>query len=464
MIKVLNQYFPGRLFVLLITENMLILMGIWAAIAIRVGSLRVSLLSYPGLFGKAMLITVVIQACLYYADIYDLRSASSRADVLFRLLQAFGVACIILASIFYLFPQVRLGSGIVETSLFTIVSAILLWRILVEWINRAYVAGERILLVGSGEVVQELAREVRLRNDLPINLLGSVVESGLENSTTMAGIPALGALDDLARIVEESQPNRLVIALKERRQQLPIPLLLKLRLSGLVVEDASSLYEKITGKIPVGSIHPSSLIFADGFRQSRALRVYGRVTGFIAALAGLLIAGPVMLLIAIAIKLDSRGPIFYRQSRIGLNGKQYDILKFRSMKADAESKSGPVWAQEADPRITRVGRILRKSRLDELPQFLNVLFGEMSFVGPRPERPYFVELLKAKIPFYDLRHVVRPGITGWAQVSRDYGATVEEAREKLEYDLFYLKNVSLSFDALVLFQTVKIVLFGRGSR
>jgi len=464
MIKVLNQYFPGRLFVLLITENMLILMGIWAAIAIRVGSLRVSLLSYPGLFGKAMLITVVIQACLYYADIYDLRSASSRADVLFRLLQAFGVACIILASIFYLFPQVRLGSGIVETSLFTIVSAILLWRILVEWINRAYVAGERILLVGSGEVVQELAREVRLRNDLPINLLGSVVESGLENSTTMAGIPALGALDDLARIVEESQPNRLVIALKERRQQLPIPLLLKLRLSGLVVEDASSLYEKITGKIPVGSIHPSSLIFADGFRQSRALRVYGRVTGFIAALAGLLIAGPVMLLIAIAIKLDSRGPIFYRQSRIGLNGKQYDILKFRSMKADAESKSGPVWAQEADPRITRVGRILRKSRLDELPQFLNVLFGEMSFVGPRPERPYFVELLKAKIPFYDLRHAVRPGITGWAQVSRDYGATVEEAREKLEYDLFYLKNVSLSFDALVLFQTVKIVLFGRGSR
>lgn len=464
MIKVLNQYFPGRLFVLIVTENMLIFMGIWAAIAIHVGSVRISLLSYPGLFGKATLITVVSQACLYYADIYDLRSASSRAEVLLRVLQALGVASIILATIFYVFPQLRLGSGIVETSLFMIVSAILVWRILVEWVNRAYVAGERVLLVGSGNVVQQLAREVRLRKDLPINLLGSVVEAGLEYSDTMAGIPALGGLDELNRIVESSKPDRLVIALRERRQQLPIPLLLKLRLSGMLVEDASALYEKITGRIPVSSIHPSSLIFSDGFRQSRLVQIYGRMTGFIGAVIGLVFAGPLMLLIAIAIKLDSRGPVFYRQSRVGLNGKTYDVLKFRSMKVDAETQSGPVWAQKADPRITRMGSILRKCRLDELPQFFNVLFGDMSFVGPRPERPFFVDLLKDKIPFYDLRHAVRPGITGWAQVSHDYGATIEEAQQKLEYDLFYIKNMSLSFDFLILFQTIKIVLFGRGSR
>jgi exopolysaccharide biosynthesis polyprenyl glycosylphosphotransferase len=252
--------------------------------------------------------------------------------------------------------------------------------------------------------------------------------------------------------------------LRERRQQLPLDLLLHHRMRGLVIEDSSTLYQKITGKIPVESIHPSALIFTDGFQQSNFRRAWNRASGLVGATLSLMVAGPLMLLVAIAIKLDSKGPALYRQTRVGKDGMPFSCLKFRSMSVDAETKTGPVWAGENDPRITRVGRIIRTLRFDELPQFINVLKGEMSFVGPRPERPHFVEKLKQDIPFYDLRHSVRPGITGWAQVSLHYGATVEESQEKLEYDLFYIKNNSLSFDLLIMFSTFKIMLFGRGAR
>lgn len=464
MIKVLNQYFPGRLFVLLATENVVILLGVWAAVSWHVGDPRLSLLTYPQMFSKALLITVVCQVCLYYADIYDLRQMTSKADILVRLLQALGAAALILAALFYIFPETRLGNGIAETSLIVGVLGILVWRVVVEWLNRAYSAGERILLVGSGKAVQDLMREIRLRRDLPLSVIGSVVESGLGDQESLASVPVLGSVDELARVISERKPDRVVIALRERRQQLPINELLRLRTSGVIIEEGASLYEKVTGKIPVESIRPSSLIFSDGFRHSAMMRAYGRICGLVSAAVALVLVGPLMLLVALAIKLDSRGPALYRQERVGKDGKSFDILKFRSMRTDAESMSGPVWAQEKDPRITRVGRLIRKVRLDELPQLLNVLKGEMSFVGPRPERPFFVDLLQQQIPFFELRHAVRPGITGWAQVSAQYGASVDEAKEKLEYDLFYVKNMSLSLDLLILFQTIKIVIFGRGAR
>lgn len=463
MIKILNQYFPGRLFILLATENVLILLGIWAGISYHLGSVRLSA-SDPTLFGKAVMITLICQFCLYYADIYDLRNIGSKIEICLRVMQALGAAALILATLFYFFPEMRLGGFVVESAILAIVVGILLWRIFVEWLNRAYGAGERILLVGSGASVQALTRELRGRPDLPINLLGIVEEEAGSSAGALNGLESLGTLDQLQRILEDSKPDRLIIALKERRMQLPIDLLLRWRMTGLVIEEASTLYQKITGKIPVESIHPSALIFTDGFRQTTLQRIYGRSLGLLVGFVSLIFVGPVMALIALAIKLDSKGPVFYKQTRVGLNGKLFDVRKFRSMYQDAESKSGPVWAQDVDPRVTRVGRILRKLRLDELPQFINVLYGDMSFVGPRPERPFFVDLLKEKVPFYDLRHAVRPGITGWAQVSCHYGASVEDAQQKLEYDLFYIKNFSLSFDSLILFQTVKIVLFGRGAR
>lgn len=462
MIKLLNQYFPGRLFLLLVTENVLMLVAIWAVVSFQIGSIQLALLTHPQLLARAFLITFICQGCLYYGDIYNLRAFGSRADVFIRLLQAFGVAALILATMFYVFPATRLGGGIVEAALVAVVIGIVGWRVLIEWLNRSYVPGERVMIIGSGDTAQSLAREIRLRKDLPIEVVGSVIEDSLIHSGGVIGVPMLGPLSQLEAVLEKTRPDRLIVALKERRQQLPIQTLLKLRMNGLLIEEASTLFQKITGKIPVESIHPSSLIFSEGFKQSTLRRIYGRSTGFVAALLSLIVVGPLMLLVALAIKLDSRGPIFYKQERVGKGGNPFFVLKFRSMRVDAESLTGPVWAQEDDPRITRVGKWLRKLRLDELPQFINVLRGDMSFIGPRPERPYFVEMLKQQIPFYDLRHSVRPGITGWAQVSHHYGASVDEAKEKLEYDLFYIKNMSISLDLLILVQTVKIVIFGRG--
>lgn len=462
MIKILNQYFPGRLFVLLVTENALILLGIWIALSYHLGGFGQADLSFPVLFGKVVLITAICQLCLYYSDIYDLRSITSRLDVVLRVLQALGAASLILAGIFYLVPQMRLGQGIVETSLLAVVLFILLWRVLVEWLNRAYGGGEKILLVGSGNLGLKLTEVLRTRTDLPIKLIGVVAEGAA--AQYQAGAPVLAGIDRLVQTIEEQKPDRIVIALQERRQQLPWEVLLRLRTHGMLIEEASNLYQKMTGKIPVESIYPSTLIFSEGFQQSSWMRAYSRIMGLVLASVVTVLVSPVLLLLALLIKLDSRGPAIYRQTRVGRFGRPFEILKFRSMGTDAEQDSGPVWAQEKDPRVTRMGRILRKLRLDELPQLLNILKGEMSFVGPRPERPHFIDQLKHQIPFYDLRHSVRPGITGWAQVSMRYGATVEDSQEKLEYDLFYIQNLSFSFDLLILFQTVKIVMFGRGAR
>lgn len=464
MIKVLNQYFPGRLFVLLVTENLLIVAAIVLVVSLRLGGADVSVLTYPVLIGKVLFITMICQGCFYYADIYDLRKIGSKMEMFTRLLQALGAASLVLAFLFYSFPGLRMGGGIVELSIFAIILIILTWRLAVERLNISYGAGERVLLVGSGATVHQLAREMRNRTDLPLEIIGLVIEDALAGQPSLDGLVELGPLSKLEEIVAEHKPKRLIVALKERRQQLPLPYLLRLRMQGTIIEEASTLYQKLTGKVPVESIHPSSLIFSDGFRQSAFARAYGRLSGLVMAALALILLGPIMLLVAVLIKLDSRGPVFYGQERVGKNGKPFRILKFRSMRADAESLSGPVWAQEKDPRITRMGAFMRKTRLDELPQFINVLRGEMSFVGPRPERPFFVEMLAKQITFFELRHYVRPGITGWAQVSHQYGASVDEARDKLEYDLFYIKNFSLSFDLLILFQTIKIVLFGRGAR
>lgn len=461
MIKILNQYFPGRLFILLVTENALILLGIWIAFSFFRGFEQADL-SFSVLFGKVVMITAICQLCLYYADIYDLRSITSRLDVVLRVLQALGAAALILAALFYLVPEFRLGQGIVETSLVAVVVIILMWRILLEWLNRAYGGGEKLLMVGSGNLVLKLTEVLSKRTDLPIQLLGVVAEG--TPGERQAGAQVLSGIEDLERTITEQKPDRIVIALRERRQRLPWDTLLRLRTQGLLIEEASTLYQKLTGKVPVESIYPSTLIFSEGFKQSSLGRAYSRIIGFIAALVLTVLASPFLLLLAILIKLDSKGPAIYRQTRVGRFGRPFEIMKFRSMRIDAEQASGPVWAQEKDPRITRMGKVLRKLRLDELPQLLNILKGNMSFVGPRPERPHFVDQLRQDIPFYDLRHSVRPGITGWAQVSMHYGATVEDSQEKLEYDLFYIQNLSLPFDLLVLFQTIKIVMFGRGAR
>lgn len=462
MIKVLNLYFSRRLFVLLATDNAVIFSGIWLASLAYEASMKQSLHLFPKFLSHAMMVTIICQLCMYYADLYDLRFLSSWRQVLRQLMQAAGSAALILAVIIMLFPAARIRSGIFELSLTVSVLLLLTWRIILEQINRLYSPERRMVVVGSGYAGIAIARELGTRSDIPIRLLGFVSEA-LPGTAEHLGLEFLGEMEKVSDILSELKPDLVVVALSERRNRLPMKSLLSLRISGVQIEDANVLYENLTGRTPVESIHPSQLIFADGFRISSRIEIAARIVGTICGGLGLLLSLPIMVLVAGAVKLESRGPALFAQERVGKNGKAFLLYKFRSMRTDAEV-SGPVWAIQQDPRVTRVGRIIRKLRLDELPQFFNVLRGDMSFVGPRPERPHFVKLLNETIPYYDLRHTVRPGLTGWAQVRASYSSTVEEAKEKLEYDLFYLRHWRISLDLLILFSTVKTMLLGRGAR
>jgi sugar transferase (PEP-CTERM system associated) len=255
-----------------------------------------------------------------------------------------------------------------------------------------------------------------------------------------------------------------IVAMPDRRGTIPMQQLLKLRMEGVKIEDATTWLEKISGKIEVENLYPSWLVYGEGFQRSGILVALRRALSFVIALLGLVLALPLLPLIALAIRLDSKGPVLYKQRRVGKAGHVFNVVKFRTMRQDAEADSGPKWAGDNDPRITRVGKFLRIFRLDEIPQLWCVLKGEMAFVGPRPERPEFIEMLSQEIPFYGVRHMVRPGLTGWAQVRYKYGSTVEDAREKLQYDLFYIKNASIGLDLLIMFLTVKTVLLRRGAQ
>jgi sugar transferase (PEP-CTERM system associated) len=278
------------------------------------------------------------------------------------------------------------------------------------------------------------------------------------------GLKVLGSMEDFAWTVKTVKPDVLVAAMEERRAALPIDSILECKLQGVEVDDWPTFYEKLTTKLLVSHLRPSWLVFSDGFKRSRIDDLLKRGADIAVATILGLAALPVCLIAAVLIKLDSRGPVFFRQERVGKAGRVFTLVKFRTMRQHAERETGPVWAQARDPRVTRVGRLLRETRVDEIPQFLNVLLGDMSLVGPRPERPTFVVELSEQLPFYMYRHVVKPGITGWAQVRYRYGSTLEDSREKLEYDLYYVKNRSLFLDLLIIIQTVQVVLFGRGWR
>lgn len=273
----------------------------------------------------------------------------------------------------------------------------------------------------------------------------------------------IGDFNQIFSICRKNQIDRIIVALDERRGRLPLEQLLSCRMKGIRVDDGLDFSEHLAGKIAVENLYPSSLIFSNGFKGTALYKRIKRAIDIIFSVIGFIIFSPLFLIIPLAIKLDSRGPVFYRQERVGEDGITFELLKFRSMRVDAE-KDGPVWAMEKDPRITRVGKVIRKLRFDEIPQIVNVLRGEMSFVGPRPERPFFAEKLKREIPFYYHRHAIKPGITGWAQLYYPYGASKEDALEKLKYDLYYIKNMSPFLDLTIILETIKVVLFGRGSR
>lgn len=416
---------------------------------------------------KLLMVTFVIQLAFYLFDLYDLRATRSYRRVVTNLAIALCASTVLLSILFYAMPTMQLGRGIFLVEMSFIAVLIPGWRLLVSWSAGHPQLGvrERVLILGSGEQAIEIARATLERRNAGFHIVGFV-----DNRPELVGVSlinpsVIGLTDDISNLVERHQVDRIVVAVEDRRGQFPTEELLNLTLSGRVaVEECARYYERLTGKIASEMIRPSWLIFSRGSRYSAVAHHIRRVLNAALAVVGFVLSLPIMLLTAIAVKLDSRGPIFYTQERVGKNGRAFKIIKFRSMRIGAEKKSGPVWAETDDPRITRIGRILRKLRLDELPQFVNVIRGDMNFVGPRPERPVFVEQLSKVIPYYSQRHLIKPGLTGWAQIKYPYGASVEDAIEKLRYDLYYIKNQSFLLDAIIVFETVKTVVFGRGGR
>jgi sugar transferase (PEP-CTERM system associated) len=455
----------ARLLALVCFEAALIALAVAAGAWLRLGGdARILFLVEFG-WQKTLFVTVVCQLCLYYSDLYDFRTVSDRRELFVRLTQALGATSVILAFAYFWFPQLMLGRGVFILSAGVVLLVITGWRVAFEWITRALGPRERLLLIGTGPGAVELARELHeLRHTLGVQIVGFVDPDPAQVGRPVLNPGVVGTIADVPAIVRAQRVDRVVVSLADARGKLPVDQLLDMKLNdGVAFDHLASVYEEYTGKIAVENLRPSWFIFSDGFRKSPALITVKRVIDLLAGAMGFVLALPLMLIVAALIKLTSRGPLFYHQARVGQHGRIFTVHKFRSMVPDAEAGTGAVWSQPNDTRITPIGGLLRRTRVDELPQLWNVLRGDMSLVGPRPERPEFVRSLTDQIPFYGQRHVVRPGITGWAQVRYTYGASVEDAMEKLQYDLYYIKNMSLALDLFVLFSTVKTVLQRQGA-
>jgi len=456
--------FNARMLLLLLAEAMLLFGGLIVAVYVRLGAVDAeeTLLQRNG-FYKAALATVFCLASFYLFDLYDFVVMHDRRELVLRLMQALGLAWVALALMFYAVPQVMIGRGVSFISLPLALLLMVAWRLAIHWVLGHPDLGERILIVGSGPFAIEIARETLGRPDAGFRVIGFVDSDPALVGQSLINPKVIGLTSDLRSIVKKENIDRIVVAIGDRRGQFPTQELLRLSLSGDVsIEESASFYERLTGRVLLDMIRPSWLIFSSRGQRARINEISRVIMHRAIALIGALLSLPIAIFTAILIKIDSRGSVLYKQERVGKNGRVFTLMKFRSMRVDAE-KDGPVWAMTEDQRTTRVGRIIRKIRVDEIPQFWNILRGDMNFVGPRPERPHFVSQLANEILFYEQRHLIPPGLTGWAQIKYPYGASIEDARQKLQYDLYYIKNQSLTLDATILFETVKTILFGRGT-
>jgi len=517
VIRLFNVYYPVRTLVLLVVEALVVGSSFLLATWWRNPETSWILLNIEGGYLKIVCVTAFVLLLSHGLDLYDSSGLGAKWD---RLIAVLSVLAFSLAAVDLAYVKFLPGRGFLPGDNWgVVILAVMLlgWRGSYAWIVQQPYFRERVYVLGTGDRAQRLLDGLRQRPELGIEVVGwtgqmvtgsdgspKELEEIGENGDWLAGRFEWGPAADIqspdletkvAILQKESEqemvslPNRVegeltrdavanhllglarengvhrvIVAMPDRRGRLPVEELLNLRLGGVKVEEATSWLEKIYQRIEVENLNPSWLIFAEGFRFSIFFRMLRGVLNFSVALLGLVLALPLLPFIALAVKLSSPGPVFYHQKRVGKGGAIFYCHKFRTMRQDAEADTGATWATDDDPRITRVGKFLRSSRLDEIPQLWCVLKRDMNFVGPRPERPEFVELLKKEFRYYDLRHMVRPGITGWAQVKYKYGNTVKDAREKLQYDLFYIKNASLGLDLLIWFQTVKIVLLGRGAK
>ena len=458
MIRLFRVFVPATVLTLLASEVVILFSCFLLAIAqIPDVSLSIFLLYEDG-FARISLVVGAIILTLYYQDLYNDVRVPSQLALIQKLLLTIGIVFIFQAAIAYFMPALVLPRSVTFVAFLIILPALTLWRIVYSTLVVRALGTETLLFLGSNAVARAVIHELMRNPELGFSASG-VLDDALPVGESVSGAPVLGPTSAILQVTGEKRPDRIVVGMSERRQAMPVHDLLTLRFQGIRVEEAAVTYESIFGRVPTAELRPSQLIYSRDLgplpRSMRTQMIYSTAI----ALIVFVVALPIMLLVALAVKLTSRGPVLFRQQRVGLNGKVFTLLKFRSMVVDAEAKTGAVWAQRNDPRVTPIGKYLRKLRLDELPQLINVLRGEMSIVGPRPERPEFVDVLSHIIAFYPQRHSVRPGITGWAQINYKYGNTTEDTVIKLEYDLYYIKNLSPALDFYIIFQTVKVMLF-----
>ncbi len=462
-LRVFSHYISGRTLVLILGDILILTASLFVT-----GYLSVADSSTPTadpllFLAKVLSLTLLGLPTFHVGGLYDHSPHPDRKEVAARALAAAVVWGILVAALAFSLPSLSLD----RLSVFVGILIGTLGVIGLRWILSLGPAAkrlhERLLFLGATPVADRLISELEANNP-GYEILGFVDDRPGHDVTLNNGFRVLGKSHELQNIVVASQASTIVVALTERRGTFPMQAIMDCKLQGIRIEDWPTFYEKLTGKIVVQNLRPSWLVFSEGFNRARVTRFVKRVVDLTLSILFLGLGWPIFLLIALAIKLDSRGPVLFRQERVGQQGRPFTLLKFRSMVDDAEARTGPVWTTKRDTRITRVGRWLRKTRLDEFPQILNVLKGEMSFIGPRPERPHFVDQLQEKIPYYAQRHTIKPGITGWAQVRYSYAATIVDAEEKLQYDLYYVKNMSIFLDVLILLYTVQVVLLGKGAR
>jgi sugar transferase (PEP-CTERM system associated) len=458
MVKILNVYYPTRTLLLLICESLMVCGSFLLATTVMIGpgNMYHTLFYANGLL-KIAGVTAFTLLLSYYFDLYEPQRLSGPWELYFRMLLFLSVLSFALSGIVYLYPRIEIGHNVLLAGVAILTMALVPWRSAYERLVSLPVFRERVYVLGNGDRARSVIDLLRARRDA-----GMEVVNGQGTGQFNGELERYAA--DLRAFCQPNVPiDRVIVAMENRRGAMPVQDLLDLRLRGVVIEDASLVTECLLGKLSLEGLNPSSLIFTHGFNVKASQQITRRVVSVLVSFIGLALCLPFIPWIILAVRFSSPGPIFYRQTRVGLGGRHFSVLKFRTMRQDAEAK-GAAWATQNDPRVTPLGRFMRKTRLDEIPQLWNVLRGEMGFVGPRPERPEFVQWLTNEIPYYDLRHIIRPGITGWAQVRYQYGATLEETKQKLEYDLYYIKHLSLGLDLLIMFETIKTILLRRGAQ
>ncbi|MBV9033470.1 MAG: sugar transferase [Acidobacteriaceae bacterium] len=460
MIRLFRVFIPASVLALLLSEILIVLACYAGSSVLLYYEDPAFFLFAEGNYWKILVVTACIILTLYFQDLYQDLRITSRTLLVQQICLAVGSALLFMAFLGYLQPDFVFGRwpmvlGSVLVVLILPTYRVFFWRYIIGTLR-----SERVLMLGNSSILGEVIECLQNKPEFGYSIVGYLYE----DEPCQFPIPCLGQMSDIREVCAKYKPTRIVVGMAERRNRLPVHELLEIRFSGVMIEDAADTYEMAMRRVCSRKIQPSQLIFSALLGpRPQALAIQGAYS-FLIGIFGLILFSPLMLITALSVKLSSKGPIFYRQRRVGINGRVFTVYKFRSMYADAEARTGAVWASKDDPRITPIGKWLRKLRLDELPQFWNVVRGDMVIVGPRPERPEFVDVLAQQIPYYRQRLAVKPGITGWAQINHKYGDTELDAMIKLEYDLYYIKHVAPALDFYIIFHTVKVMLLSRGAQ